>query len=34
MDRVWDTSKYYPKLSVTTFMVKVIQGHDVKDGSS
>ena len=31
MNRVWDSSKYHPKLSVTTFMVRDIQGHDVKE---
>ena len=30
MDRVWDISKYHPKLSVSIFKVKVIQGHEVK----
>ena len=34
MDRVWDTSKHHPKHSVTIFMVKVIQGHEVKDNSN
>ena len=30
MYRVWDTFKYHPKLSVSIFKVKVIQGHGVK----
>ena len=30
MDRVWETSKYHPKFSVSIFKVKVIQGHGVK----
>ena len=30
MDRVWDTSKYPPKLFVDLCQVKVIQGHEVK----
>ena len=34
MDRVWDTSKYDPKLSVSIFKVKVIQGHEVKERSN
>ena len=34
MDRVWDTSKYHPKLSVSIFKVKVIQGHEVKERSN
>ena len=28
MDRVWDTSKYDPKLLMSIFKVKVIQGHE------
>ena len=31
MDRVWDISKYDPKLSASIFKVKVIQGHEVKE---
>ena len=31
MDRLWDTYGHHPKLSVTIFMVKVIQGYEVKD---
>ena len=27
MDRVWDTSKHHPKLSMSIFKVKVIQSH-------
>ena len=27
MDRIWDTSKYDHKLSVSIFKVKVIQGQ-------
>ena len=34
MDRVWDDSNYHPKLSVSIFKVKVIQGHEVKGGSN
>ena len=34
MDRVWDTSKYDPKLSVNIFKVKVIQGHEVEERSN
>ena len=34
MDRVWDTSKYHPKLLLSIFRVKVIQGHEVKEGSN
>ena len=34
MDRLWDTSKYHPKLSVNIFKVKVIQGHEVKESSN
>ena len=34
MDRVWDTSKYHPKLSVSILKVKVIQGHEVKERSN
>ena len=30
MDRVWDTSKYHPKLSVSIFKVKAVQGHGIK----
>ena len=30
MDRIWDTSKDNPKLSVSIFKFKVIQGHEVK----
>ena len=30
MNRVQDTEKYHPKLLVSTFQVKVIQGHEVK----
>ena len=33
MDRVWDTSKYHPKLSVS-ILVKIIQGHEVKERSN
>ena len=33
-DRVWDTSKYHPKLSVSIFKVKVIQGHKAKERSN
>ena len=33
MDRVWDISRY-PKLSVSIFKVKVIQGHEVKERSN
>ena len=29
--RVWHTSKYHHKLSVSIFKVKVIQGHEVKE---
>ena len=31
MDRVWDTSKYHPKLSVSVLKFKVIQGHEVNE---
>ena len=31
MDRVWDTSKYHPRLSVNVFNVKVIQVRKVED---
>ena len=34
MDRVWDTSKCYPNLSVIIFNVKIIQGHEVKKRSN
>ena len=34
MNRIWDTSKYHPKLSVSIFKVKVIQGHEVKERSN
>ena len=34
MDRVWDTSRYHPKLFVSIFKVKVIQGHEVKGRSN
>ena len=34
MDRVWDTSKYHPKLSLSIFKVEVIQGHEGKEGSN
>ena len=34
MDRVWDTSKYHPKFSVSIFKVKVIQGHEIKESSN
>ena len=34
MDRIWDTSRYHPKLSVSIFKVKVIQGHKVKERSN
>ena len=34
MDRVWDTSKYHPKPSVSIFKVKVTQGHEVKEWSN
>ena len=34
MDCVWDTSKYHPKLSVSIFKVKVIQGHEFKERSN
>ena len=33
MDRIWDTSKHHPKLSVPIFKVNVIQGHEVKEMS-
>ena len=33
-DSVWDASKYDPKLSVSIFKVKVIQGHEVKERSN
>ena len=29
-DSVWDTYAYHPKLSVSIFKDKVIQGHEVK----
>ena len=31
MDRVWDTSRYHSKLSMSIFKVHVIQGHEVKE---
>ena len=31
VDRVWGTSKYDPKLSVSILKAKVIQGHKVKE---
>ena len=34
MDRVWDTSKHDPKLSVIIFKIKVIKGHEVKERSN
>ena len=34
MDRVWDTSKYHPKLSVSILKVKAIQGHEVMERSN
>ena len=34
MDRVWDTSKDHPKLSVSIFKVQIIQGHEVKERSN
>ena len=34
MDRVWDISKYGPKLSVSIFKVKIIHGHRVKERSN
>ena len=34
IDRGWDTSKYHPKLSVSIFKVKVVQGHEVKGRSN
>ena len=34
MDRVWDTSKYRPKISVSKFKVKVIKSHEVKERSN
>ena len=34
VDRVWDTSKYDPILSVSIFKVKVIHGHGVKEKSN
>ena len=34
MDCVLDTSKYHPKLSVSIFKVRVIQGHEVKERSN
>ena len=34
MDRVRDTSKYHPELSVTIFKVKVVQDHKVKERSN
>ena len=33
-DRVWDTSKYDPMLSVSIFKVNVIQDHGVKERSN
>ena len=33
IDCAWDTSKYHPKLSVSIFQVKVIQGHKAKERS-
>ena len=34
MDRVWDTFKNDPKLSMSIFNVKVMQGHEVKETSN
>ena len=34
IDRVCDTSKYDPQLSVSVFKVKVIQGHEIKESSN
>ena len=34
IDSVWDTSKNHPKLSVSIFKVKVIQGYEVKERSN
>ena len=34
IDRVWDTSRYHPKLSLSILKVKVIQGHEVKESSN
>ena len=34
MDRIWDTSKYDSKLSVSIFKVKVIQGHEFNYSSN
>ena len=34
MAHVWDTSNYHPKLLVSIFKVKVIQGHEVKERSN
>ena len=34
MDRVWDTSKHHPKVSVSILKVKVIQGHELKERSN
>ena len=33
MYRVWDTSKYNPKVSVSIFKANVIQGNEVKERS-
>ena len=33
-DRIWETSKYHSKLSVSILKVKVIQGHEVKERSN
>ena len=33
-DSVWDISKYHPKLSVSIFKVKVIQGHEFMEMSN
>ena len=33
-DSVWDTSKHHPKLWVSIFKVKAIQGHNVKERSN
>ena len=34
MDRVWDTCKYYPKLSVSIFKVKILEGCGGKERSN
>ena len=34
MDRVWDTSWYDSKISVSIFKIKVIQGHEFKERSN